>query len=57
MIAVNDGAVQIRGPRALVLSRRSPCLLLPNGVNATFALESATPYPTGVVGLDYTRKR
>lgn len=31
--------------------------LLPNGVNSTFALESATPYPTGVVGLDYTRKR
>ena len=31
--------------------------VLPNGVNATFALKSATPYPTGVVGLHYARKR
>ena len=30
--------------------------VLPNGVNATFALKSATPYPTGVVGLHYARK-
>jgi dihydrofolate reductase len=30
--------------------------LLPNGVHSTFELKSATPYPTGVVGLDYTRK-
>jgi dihydrofolate reductase len=29
--------------------------VLPNGVHATFALKSATPYPTGVVGLHYTR--
>jgi dihydrofolate reductase len=31
--------------------------VLPNGVHATFALTAATPYPTGVVGLHYTRKR
>ena len=31
--------------------------LLPNGVNATFNLMSATPYPSGVVGLHYSRKR
>lgn len=31
--------------------------VLPAGVHATFALTSATPYPTGVVGLHYTRRR
>jgi dihydrofolate reductase len=31
--------------------------VIPNGVHATFALTSAKPYPTGVVGLHYTRKR
>ena len=31
--------------------------VLPNGVNATFTLRSATPYPTGVVGLQYVRQR
>jgi dihydrofolate reductase len=31
--------------------------LLPNGVNADFNLVSAKPYPTGVVGLHYARKR
>jgi dihydrofolate reductase len=31
--------------------------VLPNGVHATFGLTSATPYPTGVVGLHYTRTR
>jgi dihydrofolate reductase len=31
--------------------------VLPNGVHATFGLTSATPYPTGVVGLHYTRQR
>jgi dihydrofolate reductase len=31
--------------------------VLPNGVHATFTLESATPYPTGVVGLHYVRQR
>jgi dihydrofolate reductase len=31
--------------------------VLPNGVHATFKLKSATPYPTGVVGLDYERQR
>jgi dihydrofolate reductase len=30
---------------------------LPNGVHATFRLTSATPYPTGVVGLQYERQR
>jgi dihydrofolate reductase len=29
---------------------------LPNGVRATFSLISATPYPTGVVGLHYARQ-
>jgi dihydrofolate reductase len=28
--------------------------VLPNGVHAKFKLKSATPYPTGVVGLHYT---
>ena len=31
--------------------------LLPNGVHATFKLESAMPYPSGVVGLHYARQR
>jgi dihydrofolate reductase len=31
--------------------------VLPNGVHATFRLTSATPYPTGVVGLHYARQR
>jgi dihydrofolate reductase len=31
--------------------------VLPEGVHATFRLRSATPYPTGVVGLDYVRDR
>jgi dihydrofolate reductase len=31
--------------------------LLPDGVYAQFNLVSATQYPTGVVGLHYTRKR
>jgi dihydrofolate reductase len=30
--------------------------VLPNGLNTTFALKSATPYPTGVVGLHYIRQ-
>jgi dihydrofolate reductase len=30
---------------------------LPNGVHATFALTSAIPYPSGVVGLHYARRR
>jgi dihydrofolate reductase len=30
---------------------------LPSGVHATFALTSATPYPSGVVGLHYSRRR
>jgi dihydrofolate reductase len=29
--------------------------VLPKGVHSTFRLKSATPYPTGVVGLHYTR--
>ena len=28
----------------------------PNGVHSTFALKSAHPYPSGVVGLHYTRQ-
>jgi dihydrofolate reductase len=31
--------------------------VLPSGVNAKFTLQSANPYPTGVVGLHYTRQR
>lgn len=31
--------------------------VLPNGVLSTFELLSATPYPTGVVGLHYALKR
>jgi dihydrofolate reductase len=31
--------------------------LLPAGVQATFTLHAATPYPTGVVGLHYVRER
>ncbi len=31
--------------------------VLPDGVHATFTLRSATPYPTGVVGLHYVRQQ
>ena len=31
--------------------------VLPDGVHTKFKLKSATPYPTGVVGLHYTRQR
>ena len=31
--------------------------VLPNGLNTTFTLKSAKPYPTGVVGLHYVRQR
>ena len=31
--------------------------VLPSGVHATFELTAATPYPTGVVGLHYIRRR
>jgi dihydrofolate reductase len=31
--------------------------VLPDGVHTTFGLTSVTPYPTGVVGLHYTRQR
>ena len=31
--------------------------LLPAGVHTTFTLRSATPYPSGVVGLHYARQR
>ncbi len=30
--------------------------LLPTGVHTTFRLAAATPYPTGVVGLHYSRE-
>ncbi|HEV7593596.1 MAG TPA: dihydrofolate reductase family protein [Gemmatimonadaceae bacterium] len=30
--------------------------VFPNGLHAKFALTSTTPYPTGVVGLHYTRQ-
>jgi dihydrofolate reductase len=31
--------------------------LLPERVHATFKLQAATPYPSGVVGLHYERAR
>jgi hypothetical protein len=31
--------------------------LLPSGVHTAFKLTSATPYPTGVVGLHYVGQR
>ena len=31
--------------------------VLPEGLRTDFKLKSATPYPTGVVGLDYVRER
>ena len=31
--------------------------VLPDGVHTKFRLESATPYPTGVVGLHYVRQQ
>jgi dihydrofolate reductase len=31
--------------------------LFPNGVHWTFGLTSATPYPSGVIGLHYARQR
>jgi dihydrofolate reductase len=40
-------------PLALGTGKR----VLPDGVHATFRLQSATPYPTGVVGLHYTREQ
>lgn len=39
------------------LSLGSGKRLLPEGVHATFSLMSATPYPSGVVGLHYARQR
>ena len=30
---------------------------LPDGMQATFTMASATPYPTGVVALQYVRQR
>jgi dihydrofolate reductase len=30
--------------------------VFPNGLHATFSLTSATPYPSGVVGLHYARQ-
>jgi len=40
-------------PLSLVSGKR----VLPNGLYSTFSLTSATRYPTGVVGLHYTRQR
>jgi dihydrofolate reductase len=40
-------------PLALGTGKR----VLPDGLHATFSLTAATPYPTGVVGLTYTRQR
>jgi dihydrofolate reductase len=31
--------------------------IFPNGIDLRFTLKEATPYPTGVVGLHYTRQR
>ncbi|PYO49569.1 MAG: deaminase [Gemmatimonadetes bacterium] len=43
----------IESVRALKARKR----VLPEGLHTTFGLTSATPYPSGVVGLHYTRKR
>ncbi len=40
-------------PLALGKGKRA----LPDGVHTKFSLESATPYPTGVVGLHYVRQQ
>lgn len=39
------------------LSLGSGKRVLPDGFNASFTLMTATPYPTGVVGLHYARNR
>ena len=39
------------------LSLGSGKRVLPDNLHATFVLKSATPYPTGVVGLHYVRQR
>jgi dihydrofolate reductase len=39
------------------LSLGSGKRVLPDGLHATFNLASATPYPSGVVGLHYVRQR
>ena len=31
--------------------------VMPEGLHTSFSLRSATPYPSGVVGLDYARQR
>jgi len=38
------------------LSLGSGKRVFPNGVHTTFGLKSATPYPSGVVGLHYVRQ-
>ena len=48
-----DGLHLLLYPLTLGTGKR----LLPAGVHATFRLVSATPYPSGVVGLDYERQR
>lgn len=40
-------------PLTLGMGKRA----LPDGVQVTFSLMSATPYPSGVVGLHYARRR
>ncbi len=40
-------------PLTLGMGKR---VMPPNGVHATFSLMSATPYPSGVVGLHYARQ-
>ena len=51
----------MNAPKKYVVSRMltlgSGKRLLPNGVHTTFTLRSATPYPSGVVGLHYARQR
>jgi hypothetical protein len=46
-----DGLHLLVYPIALGSGKR----VLPQGVHATFSLKAATPYPSGVVGLEYVR--
>ena len=48
-----DGLHLLLYPLSLGSGKR----LLPEGVRTEFRLKSATPYPTGVVSLDYERSR
>jgi dihydrofolate reductase len=52
-LLANDLVDELLYPLTLGSGKR----LLPSGLHTTFALTSATPYPSGVVGLHYARQR